>query len=112
MSWLTDFLRAYGEGEAVKAWGPGWRDKLANLRATTRNLGLEGELTQARTRSEGLEGDKRALDIIDLRAIYHAVGDQLDRDELIRLGGLAYPEAAREFGELLDKIDRGEPLSV
>ena len=56
--------------------------------------------------------DKRALDIVDLRAIYHAVGDQLDRDELIRLGGLAYPEAAREFGELLDKIDRGEPLSV
>ena len=56
--------------------------------------------------------DKRALDVVDLRAIYHAVGDQLDRGELIRLGGLAYPEAEREFRKLLDKIDRDEPLSI
>ena len=55
---------------------------------------------------------KRALDIVDLRAIYLAVGARLDRAELIRLGGLAYPEAEREFGELLAKIDRGDPLSI
>lgn len=55
--------------------------------------------------------NKKALDIVDLRAIYQASKD-LDRAETIRLGGLAYPEAEREIRDLLDRIDRDEPLSV
>jgi hypothetical protein len=57
--------------------------------------------------------DKRAQDLVDLRTIYHAVGgDQLDRDEMIQLAGLVYPHADREFRELLEKIDRGDPVSL
>jgi hypothetical protein len=55
--------------------------------------------------------DQRAYDLI--HGICHRVGaDQLDREEIIRLGGLAYPGAERELRALLDKIDRGEPLSI
>lgn len=57
--------------------------------------------------------DKRALDIVDLRRIYLEVGaDQLDRDEMLRLGGLAYPGAEAELRGLLDKIDRGDPIAI
>jgi hypothetical protein len=31
---------------------------------------------------------------------------------MTELAGLAYPEAEREFRALLDKIDRGEPISI
>jgi hypothetical protein len=55
---------------------------------------------------------KRALDVVDLRAIYLAVGNELDHDELVRLGGLAYPGAGAEFRELLDKVARGEPIAI
>jgi hypothetical protein len=59
------------------------------------------------------DSDKRGQDIVDLRRVYRAVGaDQLDREEAIRLGGLAYPGAERELREMLDKIDRGEPLAI
>jgi hypothetical protein len=57
--------------------------------------------------------DKRAQDLVDLRTIYHAVGsDELDRDEMVKLASLVYPHADREFGELLEKIDRGDPVSL
>lgn len=57
--------------------------------------------------------EKRAQDTLDLRRVYRAAGAQaLDREEIIRLGGLAYPGAERELRTLLDKIDRGEPLAI
>lgn len=57
--------------------------------------------------------DRRAQDVLDLRAMYRAVGaGQLDMPEMIRLAGLAYPEAEREFRALIDKIDRDEPLTI
>jgi len=57
--------------------------------------------------------DKRAQDLVDLRTIYHTVGsDQLDREEMIKLAGMVYPHADREFRELLEKIDRGDPISL
>lgn len=59
------------------------------------------------------DSEKRAQDILDLRRVYRAVGARkLDREEIIRLGGLAYPGAERERRALLDKIDRGEPLAI
>ncbi len=56
--------------------------------------------------------DKRALDIVDLRTVYRSVGPSLDRPEMIRLAKTIYPDADREFCELLDKIDRGEPIAI
>jgi hypothetical protein len=57
--------------------------------------------------------EKRGQDVLDLRQVYRAVGaTNLDREEIIRLGGLAYPGAEAELRGLLDKIDRGEPLSI
>lgn len=49
MSWLSDLINAYAEGEGIKQWGPGWREKIAQLQATTKNLGLQGEQTVAET---------------------------------------------------------------
>jgi hypothetical protein len=57
--------------------------------------------------------DKRAQDIVDLRTTYRAVGrDALDIPDMVRLAGLAYPGAEDEFRALIDKIDRGEPISI
>jgi len=56
--------------------------------------------------------DKRVQDLADLRTIYHAAGDELDRAEMARLAAMVYPRADREFCELLDKIDRGEPTAL
>lgn len=57
--------------------------------------------------------DKSAQDLVDLRTIYHAVGgDQLDRDEMLQLASLVYPHADREFQDLLEKIERGDPISL
>jgi hypothetical protein len=56
--------------------------------------------------------DKRAQDIVDLRTVYHAAGpEDLDREVMRTLGSLVYPGAERELEELLDKIDRGDPVS-
>jgi hypothetical protein len=56
---------------------------------------------------------KKTRDVSDIAALYLTVeGDQLDREESIRLGGFAYPGAERELRNLLDKIDRGEPLAI
>jgi hypothetical protein len=56
---------------------------------------------------------KRGRDVLDIAALCLAEGATgIDREETIRLGGLAYPGAERELRALLDKIDRGEPLSI
>jgi hypothetical protein len=56
---------------------------------------------------------KKARDVGDIVALYRATeSDDLDRKEIIRLGGLAYPGAEREVRALLDKIKRGERLSI
>lgn len=56
--------------------------------------------------------NKRRLDVSDLGRIYQAAGGELDRAQMIELSKLVYPGAEREFSELLDKIDRGEPLTI
>jgi hypothetical protein len=56
--------------------------------------------------------DKRGQDVTDLRRVYRTAGDELDRAMMIELAKLVYPGAEREFRELLDKIDRGDPISI
>jgi hypothetical protein len=56
---------------------------------------------------------RKTRDMSDIAALYLAGGvPPLDREETIRLGGLAYPGAERELRALLDRIDRGDPLSI
>ena len=57
--------------------------------------------------------DRKAQDMVDLRSIYLTVGaPQLDLPILHRLGGLAYPDADREFRTLIERLDRGEPIAI
>lgn len=56
--------------------------------------------------------DDRKQDSLDWIRVYRNQAPQLDRTEMIRLSGLAYPGAEREFQALLDKIDRGEELRI
>lgn len=69
MSWLTDFLKYYAEGEAAKQFGFDWREKTNHLKAATANLGLEGDRIVAATRNTNLEADKRAQDIETIQAV-------------------------------------------
>ena len=55
---------------------------------------------------------KRRQDVTDLSYVYEIAGDDLDRARMIELSRLVYPGAEREFSELLDKIDRAEPISI
>ena len=56
---------------------------------------------------------KRAQDIVDLRAIYHAVGpDALDTEYLLSLSAQVYPGAEREFQDLLARIESGDPIET
>ena len=55
---------------------------------------------------------RRRQDVTDLGYVYEVGRDGLDRAQMIRLSKLVYPGAEREFGELLDKIDRGEPIAI
>lgn len=48
----------------------------------------------------------------DLSYVYEIAGDGLDRALMTELARLVYPGAEREFGELLDKIDRDEPIAI
>jgi hypothetical protein len=56
--------------------------------------------------------NKRRQDVTDIAFVYQTAGGELDRPMMIELAGLVYPGAEREFGELLDKIDRDEPISI
>ncbi len=55
---------------------------------------------------------KRRQDVTDINFIYDVAGDKLDRALMLKLSALVYPGAEREFSELLDKIDRDEPISI
>lgn len=56
---------------------------------------------------------KKTRDVSDIAALYLAAdSDELDREEVIRFGGFAYPGAEREVRVLLDRIDRGELLAI
>lgn len=56
--------------------------------------------------------DKRIHDVGDISLVYQTAEGELDRAMMVELSGLVYPGAEREFGELLDKIDRGDPISI
>lgn len=56
--------------------------------------------------------DKRAQDIVDLRTVYNATTADLDRDYMIELSKMVYPGADREFTDLLERIERGDPIAL
>lgn len=56
---------------------------------------------------------KRMQDMVDLRALYLAVGgDALDLKLMKRLSASVYPGAEKEFETLLLRLERGEPISI
>jgi hypothetical protein len=55
---------------------------------------------------------KRMQDVFDISYVCEVVGAELDRAMMLDLARLVYPGAEREFAELLDKLDRGDPISV
>lgn len=56
--------------------------------------------------------NKRRQGVTDIAFIYEVAGAELDRALMVELSGLVYPGAEREFGELLDKLGRGDPISI
>jgi hypothetical protein len=56
--------------------------------------------------------NKRIHDVGDIALVYQTAGDGLDRALMTELSRLVYPGAEREFSELLDKIDRDEPIAI
>lgn len=64
------------------------------------------------TRSPHRDRGRRAQDMADLCGVYEVGRRDLDRAAMIELSRLVYPGAEREFTELLDKIDRGEPIAI
>jgi hypothetical protein len=56
--------------------------------------------------------DKRRQDVADIGFVYHAAEGKLERAMMIELSRLVYPGAETEFSELIDKIDRDEPISI
>jgi hypothetical protein len=55
---------------------------------------------------------KRRQDVLDISFIWEIANAQLDRSLLVELSALVYPGAEREFRELIDKLDRGDPLTI
>lgn len=57
--------------------------------------------------------EKRTYDIGDIRSIYHAVGrEALDLDLMTKLAATVYPRAEQDFAQLLERLDRGEPIEI
>lgn len=55
---------------------------------------------------------QKAQDFVDLRKVYENHRDALDRELLSRLADLVYRDAHTELEYLLDRIDRGDPISI
>jgi hypothetical protein len=58
------------------------------------------------------DSDKRMQDVTDIARIYKRARTQLDRTLMVELAALVYPGAETEFGELLDKLERGDRISI
>jgi hypothetical protein len=55
---------------------------------------------------------KRRQDVTDLAYAYEVAAPSLDRALMMTLSKLVYPGAEAEFRELLDKLDRDEPIMI
>lgn len=55
---------------------------------------------------------KRRQDVTDISYLHEVVGSELDRPLMLELSRMVYPGAEREFGELLGKLERGEPIAI
>jgi len=52
------------------------------------------------------------LDVAHMGFVYETVSVELDRTLMLKLSGLVYPGAEHQFRELLEKLDRGDPISI
>ncbi len=56
---------------------------------------------------------KKMQDVVDLRALYIAVGkENLDGELMRRLATKVYPRAEEEFEDLLRRLEGGEPITI
>lgn len=58
------------------------------------------------------DSDKRMQDVTDIARVYRRAEQQLDRSMMIELSASVYPGAEDEFTDLLDKIARGDRISI
>ena len=59
------------------------------------------------------ERTKRMQDVVDLSALFLAVGREgLDEELMTQLASQVYPGAESEFAALLERIERGEPVTI
>ncbi len=131
---LTNLDAEFGELEAIDL-GPALKLRALDvdlIRSTTHPLFLEA-LTRVRTIGEWRlpvpevlivlkflacvspwrERTKRMYDAADMRALVLCVGmDALDGELMTRLSATVYPGAETEFMALLERIKRGEPLTI
>jgi hypothetical protein len=57
--------------------------------------------------------DKRRQDVLDLIRVYKAFeGEDLDRPRTIELAAEVFPGAELELEQLLDRVDRDEPITI
>lgn len=56
--------------------------------------------------------EDRKQDALDLIRLYRENAPRLNRAEMVRLAALVYPGGDREFTAMLDKLDRGESISI
>ena len=56
--------------------------------------------------------DRRSQDTLDLMRMWRKHGAGADRDKMVELSKLVYRGAEAEFQELLDKIDKGLPITI
>lgn len=56
--------------------------------------------------------DRRRQDVLDLIQVYKAQVDRLDRNRTIELAGSVFPGASHELEQLLDRVDRDEPITL
>lgn len=54
----------------------------------------------------------RAQDVADLINVYESVGEELERDALLAYAAKIHSGAAAELATLLDRVDRGESISI
>jgi len=54
----------------------------------------------------------RGQDAVDLVRIYQALGEDLDRERALSRASTIFPGAERELEAILDRVDRGEKISI
>lgn len=93
------FARALEETQPVQAW-----------RIPPAEVVIALKFLSSLSAWRGIE--RRRQDVLDLIRVYTAAGERLDLARLLKLASEVYPGAERELASLLDRVDRGEPITI